>query len=257
MPRIYLIIFIIFIAIIIGIVVFLTSKKKINAVPSDEVVKQILSQYVLFYKNLKEADKSKFTESVKRFLTTTKITGIKVTLEDLDKVFIAAGAIIPIFRFPKWRYNNINEVLVYPDSFSHEYKQTGAERNILGMVGTGAMHRMMILSQQSVRDGFMNDDDTRNTTIHEFVHLVDKEDGSTDGIPESLLSRKNIRSWKNIIQENQEEIAEGDSDIDPYALTNDAEFLAVVSEYYFEQPEKMRENHPDLFELLEDMFKQD
>ena len=46
-------------------------------------------------------------------------------------------------------------------------------------------------------------------------------------------------------------IRNNDSDINPYALTNEAEFFAVVSEYYLEHPEKMKKRHPELFEILE------
>ena len=41
------------------------------------------------------------------------------------------------------------------------------------------------------------------------------------------------------------EIASGDSDIDRYALTNEAEFFAVASEYFFERPGVMERKHPE------------
>jgi len=45
-------------------------------------------------------------------------------------------------------------------------------------------------------------------------------------------------------------IEAGKSDINPYAITNEAEFFAVVSEYFFEKPEKFRQKHPELYEML-------
>ena len=53
------------------------------------------------------------------------------------------------------------------------------------------------------------------------------------------------------------EIEEGRSDIDRYALTNDAEFFAVTSEYFFEWPGLMQRTHPELYLALERMFNQD
>lgn len=47
------------------------------------------------------------------------------------------------------------------------------------------------------------------------------------------------------------------SDIDDYALTNEAEFLSVASEYFFQRPEKFAEGHPELYELMSSMFQQD
>lgn len=46
------------------------------------------------------------------------------------------------------------------------------------------------------------------------------------------------------------------SDINPYALTSNAEFLAVVSEYFFDNPEKMKSRHPELYNDLVGIFKQ-
>jgi Mlc titration factor MtfA (ptsG expression regulator) len=51
-------------------------------------------------------------------------------------------------------------------------------------------------------------------------------------------------------------IKDGKSDINPYALTNDAEFLAVASEYFFEKPEKFQQMHPELYEQLILIFRQ-
>ena len=53
------------------------------------------------------------------------------------------------------------------------------------------------------------------------------------------------------------EIASGDSDIDRYALTNEAEFFAVASEYFFERPGVMERKHPELYAMLERVFQQD
>jgi len=44
------------------------------------------------------------------------------------------------------------------------------------------------------------------------------------------------------------------SDINPYGATNEAEFLAVASEYFFGQPQLMQRKHPDLYNLLEQVF---
>jgi Mlc titration factor MtfA (ptsG expression regulator) len=48
----------------------------------------------------------------------------------------------------------------------------------------------------------------------------------------------------------------GESDINPYAVTNEAEFFAVVSEYFFEKPKELKDRHPELYELLSNTFLQ-
>ena len=45
------------------------------------------------------------------------------------------------------------------------------------------------------------------------------------------------------------------SDIDMYGSTNPAEFFAVISEYFFEQPGLLKANHPELYEMLGRIYK--
>ena len=217
--------------------------------------KELLLNNVAFYKDLSDANKIAFEKRITQFLQTVIITGVNTTVSDLDYILIASGAIIPIFAFPDWMYTNIDEVLLYKDTFNEEYKTDGNQRNILGMVGDGAMQRQMVLSQPSVRTSFKNATDGHNTVIHEFVHLIDKADGTTDGVPEYLLSKPYILPWINKIHETISQMKQNNhSDINLYGATNDAEFLAVVSEYFFEKPEALKEHHPELYSLLEQMF---
>jgi hypothetical protein len=51
-------------------------------------------------------------------------------------------------------------------------------------------------------------------------------------------------------------ILAGQSDINYYGASNKAEFFAVTSEYFFNQPELFKENHPELFELMCLIFNQ-
>ncbi len=249
-----LLILVVFILALVYAVKFLRKKKPVvtDAVPAS--LKNILEERVPFYQQLNKEKKQEFEERASHFLVTTKITGVKTTAEDIDKVLIAASAIIPIFKFKDWEYHNLNEVLLYPESFDHEYNQAGADRNILGMVGTGAMNHVMILSQHELRQAFINESGKSNTAIHEFVHLLDKSDGDIDGLPEALLDKQYIKPWLQLMQQGIKDIYDDRSDINPYGATNEAEFFAVVSEYFFERPELLKENHPQLYALLSKIF---
>lgn len=233
---------------------FAFRKKKAAPALSTETLRSILQQYVAFYRALDNPRKALFEQRAMNFLQKVRITGVKTAIEDVDKVLVAAGAIIPIFAFPDWEYRNIHEVLLYPGSFNEEFGQDGQDRNILGMVGEGSMQNVMILSQQNVRDGFTGSADKHNTAIHEFVHLVDKSDGATDGLPEALIPHQYARPWLKRIHEEMQLIREGRSDINYYGTTNEAEFLAVVSEYFFEKPTEMEQKHPELYTLLKSIF---
>ena len=91
------------------------------------------------------------------FLAEKRITGIKLELDNTTRVLVAVSAIIPIFGFPEWEWDQISEVLIYPDRFDNDFAfESDSERHTLGMVGTGALNRLMILSKPDLLDGFRN-----------------------------------------------------------------------------------------------------
>jgi len=45
--------------------------------------------------------------------------------------------------------------------------------------------------------------------------------------------------------------------LDAYGATNEAEFFAVATEAFFEQPRMLRRNAPDLYEQLSRYFRVD
>jgi Mlc titration factor MtfA (ptsG expression regulator) len=216
--------------------------------------RRMLEEFVPFYEKLNQEERELFEYKLQEFLLNCTITGVETRVSDTDRVLIGASAVIPIFAFPQWKYKNIDEVLLYPDSFDLNFRTTGKNRPVLGMVGTGYMEDKMILSKKALHLGFKNETDKRNTAIHEFVHLIDKMDGSVDGIPHVLMERQYVIPWVDMIEQKMERMLKKRNDIDPYATTNRAEFFAVLSEYFFERPHLLKRKHPKLYEILEEIF---
>ncbi|MBC7948629.1 MAG: zinc-dependent peptidase [Chitinophagaceae bacterium] len=246
-----------FFALVVLCFIFLTKpgkRKTAGSMTIPDSYKQHLIEKVQFYNNLDEIGKTSFETRMMRFLSRVRIVGIGTEVEDLDRVFIGASAIIPIFNFDRWEYVNLNEVMVYPETFNTEFEQKGSDRSVMGMVGEGAMQQVMIISQPALRQGFANQSDKHNTAIHEFVHLIDKTDGEVDGIPELLLRHRYIMPWLEMMLKNIRQIRKNDSDINPYGATNQAEFFAVAAEYFFERPDLLERKHPELYGMLAKMF---
>ncbi len=237
---------------------FISGLKRKKTIPDafPATYRNTLEEYVHYYKVLSPEDKTRFEASMLHFLSTIAIEGVKTEVTDEDRVFIAASAVIPIFAFPEWKYKNLTAVLLYPDTFDETYQFEGNRRSILGMVGSGDLNGKMLLSQQALREGFINSGDRSNTGIHEFVHLLDKSDGMTDGVPETLLKHQYVMPWVKLMHEEIRKIMEQHSDINPYGATNEAEFFAVVSEYFFERPDLLQERHPALYDILTQAFHQ-
>lgn len=244
--------------IIIVLLVVRRSRKKSNkkklAVPQNYV--ELLAQTVPYYQRLSTPEKSRFAASVKEFLETVHIEGVKTSAEPMDCVLIAAAAVIPSFGFENWKYFNLTNIILYPGAFDEEYRLDGERRPIAGMVGSGALNGQMLLSRPSVRAGFFDIHGKHNTAVHEFVHLLDKADGIVDGVPEKFLRHAATEEWEQIVQHEIGLIERGESDINPYGAVNHGEFLAVSAEYFFQQPARLKEEHPELYRMLSLIFNQ-
>lgn len=217
---------------------------------------EVLSDEVLFYQKLSPEKQAFFKKRMMAFLAEVNVEAVQFELTDRDKIFVAASAVIPIFNFGDWHYNNLDTVLIYPDYFNAdlEFHSEGEDRNIGGMVGTGRFNNHMILSRKALVFGFANKTDKGNTAVHEFVHLLDKMDEVVDGIPEYLLGKENIAPWLSLMYKEMDAINNDKSDIRKYGGTSEIEFFAVASEYFFERPALFKRKHPELYKMLERCF---
>lgn len=219
----------------------------------------LLIKNVFFYRNLSKERQEVFQRRMMQFLSEVYIDSVQLELQELDKILIAASAVIPVFGFEEWHYTNLSGILLYPDYFNGdlEFGKKRKSRNIAGLVGNGRFEKQMILSHKALYHGFANSNDKSNTAIHEFVHLIDKIDDFTDGIPERLLKHQYTIPWLKQIHKEMEAINDNHSDIRKYGGTNEAEFFAVASEYFFERPDLLEKKHPELYGMLVQCFKQE
>jgi Mlc titration factor MtfA (ptsG expression regulator) len=182
------------------------------------------------------------------------ITGVNMEIDDITRVLVAAGAVIPVFKVLDWEYTMITDVFVCPDNFHEHFPIKIRETNIEGLV----VHNKttVYLSKESMLRGFSKTDGN-NTAIHEFMHKIDEGSGDIDGIlPPPFLSKKNRLRWLNIIDMEMDRLKKKDSLLHPYALTNRAEFIAVAAEFFFERPVEMKKMHPELYGFMEKIFRQ-
>jgi len=257
---------------VIGVFAFLTGillqqsynapyKEKLNALQRvfPTQWKEYLTSHSTFYAELTEIDKAIFDKRVLLFLSSKRIIGIETEVEEGIQLLVAASAIIPTFAFPYFEYPNVKEVLIYPNAFDENFQTefNSKERGtILGMVGNGVLNNSVLFSKPHLIAGFNGKYDKQNVGIHEFVHLLDKADGAIDGVPQIFLSNTYTLPWMKALKEEMQRIKQGSSDINAYGLTNNAEFLSVASEYFFDNPVKFHKRHPELYQLLCGIYHQ-
>ncbi|MCD6578060.1 zinc-dependent peptidase [bacterium] len=230
-------------------------RKRILNTPFPTNWRKILIENIPFYNDLCENDKEIFEKRIQIFLNEKNIYGVETEIDEKTKILIGASAIIPVFKIPWFTYDHLKEILIYPKNFDENYDFSNNSGNILGLVDSKST---MILSKQALYEGFNNLKDGKNVGFHEFTHKIDGEDGRIDGIPSYLInSPKLFEQWNEVYKSEKRKLEQGHSDINPYALTNSAEFFAVVTEYLFEDPQGMKRKHNELFKTLSAIFRQD
>ncbi|MDQ3228575.1 MAG: zinc-dependent peptidase [Pseudomonadota bacterium] len=188
--------------------------------------------------------------------TITPVAGL--ALDDAQRTQLAALCCLPLLEFGTEGLHGWSQLIVYPDAFRAQRSHVDA---------TGVMHEWddeligeawesgpVILSWADVlsdcvapREGFC-------VAVHEIAHKIDALDGALDGTPP--LPREWQQEWARDFQaaydvfckrvDDDEDMWDKGSAIDPYAAEAPEEFFAVCSEYHFSMPALLTKEMPSV-----------
>lgn len=113
----------------------------------------------------------------------------------------------------------------------------------------------MILSKPSLLGGFDNPSSTDNVGVHEFAHLVEKEEAE-HGLPTEVPWQA-VKHWIGYVAQEVSHPSNKRRYLKSYAYTNEHEFFAVLAEYFFKSPGLLQKKDPQLYAMLRAMFHQD
>ncbi len=215
-----------------------------------------LQNRVGFYHSLSDEEKKRFEQLVQVFIGEKRIIGLKTPIDDTTRVLVAASAIIPAFGLKGWEYDNLGEVFVTSGAVSKHQVDAEHQNVVAGQVQPFQNQHYMTLSKSALEQGFTDMKDRQNVGIHEFAHLLDEADGEVDGVPKAYLPNELMGEWQALVERKMQEIKDGKNKINPYAATSPAEFFAVMTEYFFEDPSRLSQNHPNTYKLLAKIFGQ-
>ncbi|RBP51087.1 zinc-dependent peptidase [Arenicella xantha] len=215
-----------------------------------------LTSTVSFYAALNASERLEFESRCVSFIQSTVFIGHQLEVSDEDKLLVAAGSVILAWGFPQWHYVKVGTVYLVATTIGQEVTQDSGSA-ITGMVGTQHLSNKLFLSQPALHQGFSNDRDKRNVAIHEFAHLIDLADGDIDGLPQQLTEHSFALPWLDLVKQKISDINQRKSDIRDYGATNNAEFFAVISEYFFERPKLLKRKHPEIYQALQKFYRQD
>lgn len=189
--------------------------------------------------------------------------GLRIT--DEIRVTIAAQACLLILNRPTSYYPQLRQILVYPSAFFVQRPHTD-DAGVLQdhsrvLSGESWSQGQVILSWDDTVAGAAVVDDAQNVVIHEFAHQLDSEKGYASGAP-ILDGRQRYARWARVMSEafaelQQQAHAQQHALFNHYGATDPAEFFAVVSETFFEQPAELAAQYPALYQELRDFYRID
>ncbi|MFC3551400.1 zinc-dependent peptidase [Lysobacter cavernae] len=211
---------------------------------------------------LDDTRRARLRELSARFLDEKTISPIgELTLDATQRCSLAALCCLPLLAFGDEGLRGWSQLIVYPDAFRvnrshidaagvlHEWQDE--------LIGEAWEMGPVILSWADVvadcgdpRAGFC-------VAAHEIAHKLDVLDGVLDGTPP--LPRPWQREWARDFQAAYDALAAqvdagGDSAIDGYAAEAPEEFFAVVTEYHFSDPQRLREAMPAIAAHLDRFY---
>jgi Mlc titration factor MtfA (ptsG expression regulator) len=221
---------------------------------------------VAYVGTLSEAGRRALCGHIQVFLAEKRFEGCGgLEITDEIRVTIAAQACVLLLNLETDYYPTLRAILVYP----HEYVARGARRQPDGTVIEGPEARAgeswfrgaVVLSWNDVMRGAADIDDGRNVVFHEFAHQLDSESGANEGAP-ALGRRSRYLAWARVLGREYRQL-QADLEhhrrtlLDAYGATSPAEFFAVVTEAFFEQPVALRRRHAALYDQLASFYGQD
>jgi Mlc titration factor MtfA (ptsG expression regulator) len=189
--------------------------------------------------------------------------GLEVT--DEMAVAVATQACLPILELGIDCYDAFvgivmhrSEVVVEREVIDDDGVVHVEEQSLSGEAMAGGP---MMLTWDDVADAGQSADYAYNVVIHEFAHVLDMRNGAADGVP-PLPSRQAHDRWATLMQDEYDEFCErvedgSDTVLDPYGAEAIDEFFAVAVEAFFVASADMKIEHPALYAMFADYFRQD
>jgi len=242
-------------------------RNRLRSQPLPESWLTVLQHNVPYYKRLSLPERTKLSQDIQVFIAEKNFEGcggLKMT--DEIKVTIAAYACILLLHLPQHDYYpRLQSILVYPDAYAVPVVRSGPGNTILEgqemRAGESWRTGAVVISWNHVlrRPGEVGN--ARNVVLHEFAHQLDQQKGFADGAP-ALPKTSMYRAWARILSREYRALSEAADTgqptfLDKYGATDPAEFFAVATEHFFEQPQQFKERHAELYEELKSYYQQD
>lgn len=250
-------------------------REKLLETPFPEAYRHVLERDIKRYCKLDAARQKRLRDMVQVFVAEKNWEGCGgLTLTDEMKVVVAAQACVLVLELPHRLYENVESILVYPSVVLRPEQSMGifmrprelVSGGVTALLGEAQQHGSVVLAWDRVLRDTMTPHTGHNLVYHEFAHQLDMLDGDADGTP-PLTSRDERQRWHEVCERaflalrarvtHPRSHHEAQGGLDAYGATNEAEFFAVATEQFFDQPHELLRDEPALYGILAEFYRQD
>lgn len=234
-----------------------------DRVPFSMEFQRILEEEIRPFGFLSEEEKTILIRKVKYFLHTKNISGVgDFVVTDRMKLIVAAEACLLILRVSPRVYPGLTNIFLMEDTYllrdNPVDPRTGRPVDS-PKLGEAWKRGPIVLSWKAIEKDLRTSGGTSHLIAHEFSHNLDQQDGSFDGTPR-LGSPEKFQRWAGVMGREFLTLRKRlrsarTSDIDAYGATNEAEFFAVLTEYYVRRPRRLKKFHPEIYQAFDQFFK--
>ena len=226
---------------------------------------EVLMHNAAVFSGLSAVERAHLRELTTLFLQRKTLSGVQGLEVDTEMALaVAAQACLPILELGLDYYDGWVEIVIYPGAF-RVARDSADEAGVVSsqehaLSGESWARGPVILSWDDVAADLAAAPAGRNVVVHEFAHKLDMLNGDANGMP-PLHSDMIRQQWTDVFSSAFEHLQRQlehhhHPDINPYAATNPGEFFAVVSEYFFADPQQLYRHFPEVYRQLELFYRQ-
>jgi len=254
--------------------------RRLAAEPVPPAWAKILQENVPIYRRMPDDLKAELRRRLKVFMAERRFEGCRgLEMTDTIRITIAAQACVLLVGRKDAYRPTLTVILVYPHRYIAPALRTQYPHISMPeeRLGESWGHGTVVLAWDEVKQGPRDLTDGRNLVLHEFAHQLDQEDGFSDGVP-TLDRRSDYEQWISVLGARYAELRRTVEEaqrwgrpadetgtsadaaktvLDPYGATNLAEFFAVATEAFFEKPDELKRELPDLYDALAKYYRLD
>jgi Mlc titration factor MtfA (ptsG expression regulator) len=244
-------------------------RKKLTQESFPPAWEDIIRNNVAHYCMLDDVERAHLRALVKVFVAEKDWEGCGgLELTDEIRVTVSAQACLLLLGLPHNYYQNVETIVVYPSTVVPPRHKLGFFETALApvedsrpIIGQAFQQGPVIIIWDATLHGGRHPELGHNVVYHEFAHKLDMLDGAADGTP-PLRDRAEYRDWVQTCSREylrlKDDAKRGKkSFLNAYGATSEAEFFAVATEQFFDQPLLMIKHAPDLYRILKEYYRQD